>query len=34
MLHPQNKSKTKVINDIVHLENKLSTHYHYAIIKA
>ena len=30
----RNKSKTKIINVMVHLENRLSTHLHYAIIKA
>ena len=29
-----NKSKTKIINVMVHLENRLNTHLHYAIIKA
>ena len=32
-MRPQNKSKTKVINVIIHLENKLSTPLHYAVIK-
>ena len=32
-MRPQNKSKIKVINVIAHLENRLSTHYNYAIIK-